>query len=70
MSESGNRKEQLRVMAHLLHYTRRALISAHLKWKEITYTCKYNALYNDTNRPHGFTKFESDGELVEIANIL
>ena len=67
MSASGNRKEQLRTMAHLIHYTRRALIEAHLKWKEITYTCKYNALYNDTNRPTNFTAFPSDGELVEIA---
>jgi len=70
ISSSGNKQEQLKVMAHLLHYTRRALISARIKWKEITYTCRYNAIYNDTNRPEGFKKHDSDGELVEIAKIL
>jgi len=57
-------------MAHLLHYTRKALVDAKLAWKEITYTARYNAFYNDTNRPEGFKKYGSDGELVEIAQIL
>ena len=57
-------------MAHLLHYTRKALVDAKLAWKEITYTCKYNAVYNDTNRPTNFTKLASDGELLEIAEVL
>jgi endo-chitodextinase len=71
LSATGmDRKERIKTMAHLLHYTRRALIGARLEWKTITYTCKYNAVYNDTNRPDGFKKFESDGELVEIARVL
>ena len=71
LSATGmDRKERIKTMAHLLHYTRRALIGARLEWKTITYTCRYNAVYNDTNRPDGFKKFESDGELVEIAQVL
>jgi len=61
-----NREDQIKVMAHLLHHTRKALVDAHLEWKEIGYTARYNAFYNDTNRPTNFTKFASDGELVDI----
>jgi hypothetical protein len=65
-----NREDQIKVMAHLLHHTRKALVDAHLEWKEIGYTARYNAFYNDTNRPTNFTKFASDGELIDIQKVL
>lgn len=69
MSENANKQQQFKVMAHLLHYTKKALKEAGFEDKKITYTCKYNAVYK-TNRPQGFTPFASDGELVDVANIL
>lgn len=51
-------------MAHLLHFTRKALNDTRdIGWKPIEYTLKYNGVLNDTNRPKNWTKFASDGEL-------
>lgn len=71
MSEMENRHDQYKMMAHLLHHTRDALNNTRdIGWKPISYSLKYNALLNDTNRPKGYTKFASDGELLYIDQIL
>ena len=41
-----------------------------LKHKTLSYTTRFNAFWNDDNRPDGWTRFASDGEAIDIDNYL
>lgn len=41
-----------------------------MKTKSIGYTTRFNAFWNDANRPDGVDSFDSDGEGIYIDNYL
>lgn len=57
-------------MAKLLHTTRHHLNNAGLNDKTIGYSTRYNAFWNDTNRPNGYVGYDNDGEVLRINSVL
>lgn len=53
-------------MAALLLSTRLHLNGAGLNDKTIGYSTRYNAFWNDTNRPNGYVGYDNDGEVLRI----
>lgn len=52
--DDGMTQTQLKVFASMLKKLRAALDSNDLKEKTISYTSRYNSLYDDDNTPGGF----------------
>ena len=57
-------------MAYILMIVRGRLDRSGLGDKKIGYTTRYNAFWNDTNRPQNYSGFVSDGEGLDIDSLL
>lgn len=57
-------------MADLLMTTRVAMNNAGMHGKTIGYSTRYNAFWNDTNRPDGYAAYDNDGEVLRINQVL
>lgn len=68
--DASIRDEQLQTLANVLLKLRQALDQAGLSDKEIGYTTRFNAFWNNTNQPENHSAFASDGEGLEIENYL
>lgn len=60
------REQQRRVLGKIFPALRQALDAVGLSHKQIGYTTRFNAFWNDASRPAGVTAFISDGEGLDV----
>ena len=63
-------QEQREIQAKVLLKLRQKLDAEGMQNKQIGYTTRFNAFFDDTNRPMGFMKFDSDGEGLSVEHTL
>ncbi len=66
-SDPGVRNQQRRVLGKIFAALRPALDAAGLSDRQIGYTTRFNAFWDDATRPDGVTAFDSDGEGLGVA---
>lgn len=64
------RSQQRKVLGKIFPALRKALDDNGMSDKLIGYTTRFNAFWNDENRPSGVSEFPSDGEGLDIAEEL
>ncbi|MDQ7831792.1 MAG: glycosyl hydrolase family 18 protein [Desulfovibrionaceae bacterium] len=62
------KNQQRRVLGKIFAALRSALDAAGLSHRQIGYTTRFNAFWDDATRPEGVTAFESDGEGIAVAD--
>jgi len=64
------RDQQRRVLGKIFPALRQALDAGGLSGKRIGYTTRFNAFWNDANRPAGVAAFISDGEGIDVVQAI
>ncbi|GGG07248.1 MULTISPECIES: glycosyl hydrolase family 18 protein [Cysteiniphilum] len=68
--DSSLRDQQIEVLANTLLTLRQKLDAAGMQDKEIGYTTRFNAFWDNDSRPQRYTAFNSDGEGLAIQKVL
>ena len=61
-------RQQRQILGKILPTLRKALDEKGMNDKLLGYTTRFNAFWNNSNRPEGATEFPSEGEGIDIAN--
>ena len=67
-SNLENKDQQRHVIGKILPALRKALDENGMSAKQLGYTTRFNAFWDDSNRPAGALEFESEGEGIDIAS--